>query len=114
VWWLPAVLMIAISVAYYRMGKNVQTATVRFLTSAHGLIAAVLYIGALLLWELRLSRLEFAIPFLALYLLPLASIIYSFVRFSGSKLVHLLQLPNLALMFYTSFVGGMAVTGDWL
>jgi hypothetical protein len=111
--WAPATIMILISAAYFWMHKG--TGWVRILVSAHGFTAALLYFGALVLWEItRDYRPWAALPFLLLHVIPVASIVYALIRFSGPKLLHLAQLANIWSMMYTIFIGGMAVTGDWL
>ena len=107
--------MVAVSGAYFWLGRREKDRVVLALVSAHGLVAALLYVGAIILWETtRAYRPNAALPFLALHLIPVALIIYSFLRFKGPKLLHVMQLANVASMFYTVFIGGMAVTGDWL
>ena len=107
--------MIAISAAYFWMNDGEADRRVRILVSAHGLVAAVLYFGALSLWEFtRAYRPWAAWPFLLLHLIPIASISYALFRFSGPKVLHLTQIVNVGCMVYTLFIGGMAVTGDWL
>jgi hypothetical protein len=111
----PALVMVAISIAYFWLGRREPSLVTRILVSAHGVFAAALYLGALGLWEVtRAYRPWAGWPFLLLHLIPIASIIYALFRFSGPKLLHLSQIANLGCMVYTYFVGGMAVTGDWL
>ena len=57
---------------------------------------------------------ELAAGYLLLFVAPLASIAYALFRFTGPKLLHVTQLANLWGMFYAAFIGGMAITGDWL
>ena len=114
-WFAPALIMVAISGAYFSLSRGRQNLLTRTLLSAHGLVAAILYFGALVLWETtRAYRPWAAWPYLLLHIIPLASIIYAFFRFSGPKLLHLSQIANVLCMAYTVFIGGMAVTGDWL
>ncbi len=46
-------------------------------------------------------------------MVPLASIIYAFVRFKGSKWLHLSQVLNVGFMWQTWFAGAMAITRRW-
>jgi hypothetical protein len=34
--------------------------------------------------------------------------------FAANLLIHALQIPNVAALLWVGFVGGMAITGDWL
>jgi 4-hydroxybenzoate polyprenyltransferase len=53
-------------------------------------------------------------PFALASVLPVALIVFSFIRFRGQRTVHFLQTVNLLCFIWTLFVGSMAVTGDWL
>jgi hypothetical protein len=115
IWLLPALITTAISAAYFSFARNEKAPLVRIFVSAHGLVAAVFYIGALAIWELTGNyRPWAAFPFLLLYLIPIASIVYSLIRFSGPKFLHVSQVANVICISYMLFIGGMAVTGDWI
>jgi len=114
-WSIPALIMITISATYFFMDGAEHKLRIRMFVSAHGLLAALLYIGALAIWMLAGGYRPWAgLPFLLAHLIPLASIVYAFFRFKGPKLLHISQLANVVCMLYTLFVGAMAVTGDWL
>ena len=107
--------MLAVSVAYFISDEAEGNRLIRVLVSIHGAAAAALYLSALAVWGFtRAWRPWAASPFLALYLVPVFSILFALARFKGPKLLHLVQIPNLACMAYTLFIGGMAITGDWL
>jgi hypothetical protein len=113
--YLPALIMFVISVAYFCLGHREANLWVRLFFSLHGLSATLLYIGALVLWQTTQTYRPWAAwPYLLLHLIPVASVIFALVRFPGPKLLHFTQLLNLGCMLYTVFIGGMAVTGDWL
>jgi len=112
---LPALVMVAVSAGYYFLSAPSSTRRNRVLSSLHGVLAAVLYLGALAIWEVsHASRAWAAWPYLFLFVGPLASVAYALFRFTGPKLLHLTQLANLWGMLYAAFIGGMAITGDWL
>jgi hypothetical protein len=112
---VPALVMCSISAAYFVLDVGETRRGVRLLVSAHGALGALLYVAALVSWTLApTSRPWAAWPYLLAYLLPLASVLYAFLRFRGPKLLHLVQLANLWAFAYALFVGGMAITGDWL
>ena len=103
--------MIVISAAYYFMDGSEHNDWVRLFVSIHGLAAAFLYVCALIS---KGNHPWMALPYLFAHMFPVASIIYGFFRFSGSKFLHLSQIVNVVCMMYTIFVGGMAISGDWL
>jgi hypothetical protein len=113
---IPPLLAIAISVVYYMTSPRGAPIARRLFASAHGVIIAVLYVGAISIWLSGNSRRELGTPFLLLLLVPFASIIASFFLFRGPKLIHLLQLVNILLLLWTGVIGGIAVAVggfDW-
>ena len=111
---VPPLLAVAISVIYFIKSPRGEPAARRLLASAHGVVIAVLYVGAISIWLSGNSQRELGTPFLLLLLVPFASIIASFFLFRGPKLIHLLQLVNVLLLLWTGVVGGIAVTvGGW-
>ena len=115
IWYAPALVMIAISAAYFWLDGPERSRTVRLLVSIHGVSAAILFLIAMLISGFTGAQRPWAAwPYLALHLVPVASILYAFVRFRGPKFLHLTQVVNIFCMAQTLVVGGMAVTGDWL
>jgi len=113
--YLPALLMCAVSGAYYVLDIGETRLRVRLMVSAHGVLGALLYIGAILWWDFSPRYRPWAVlPYLLAYALPLSSVIYAFLRFRGPKLLHFIQILNLFAFMYAIFIGGMAVSGDWL
>lgn len=109
---IPIVLVL-ISAIYFFLNRGVSLG-VRFLSSAHGVIAAVLYAATLFLWKSGWSNEAYLYPFWALLLFPLALIIYSFWGFKGRKAIHVLHLASISCLILVWFIGSMAVTDDWL
>lgn len=113
--YLPALVMCAVSGAYYACDIGEPRRSVRLMVSAHGALGAMLYSGALLCWYLSPTYRPWAtLPFLLAFVLPLSSMVFSFFRFRGPKVLHLAQLLNLSALAYALFIGAMAVSGDWL
>lgn len=101
IWLTPALVMIAISSAYFYLDAGESNRWIRVLVSAHGFLGALLYIGALVTWVVTNAYRPWAIwPLLLLYLLPVTSIAYSFMRFKGPKLLHATQIANIVCMGY--------------
>jgi hypothetical protein len=114
-WYGAPAVMAGVSAAYYFAYRGRPAYGRRLLCAAHGVAGVALYFGALALWASNpVYRPSLAWPYATLYLLPLALIVVALIKFTGPKLIHLLQLPNLCAMYWSLFVGGMAVTGDWL
>lgn len=106
-------VMTAISGIYFYLDRSSRIMQ-RIFNSTHGVAGAALLFGAILIWNNDLSESKLLTPFSWLFLIPLASIIFSFIFFSGNKFVHILQIPNLVGLAWCWFVGAMAITGDWL
>ena len=110
----PVLLAVAISVIYFRNSPRTEPLARRLLASAHGVVIAVLFISAIAIWLSGHSQERLGTPFQLLLLIPLALMIASFFLFKGPKATHLLQILDVVCLLWTWFVGGMAVTGDWL
>ena len=111
---LAPLLAISISIAYYRASPRAEPLFKRIVASAHGVTIALLYVIAILVWRVGMATPRLATPFLVLLLLPLSLIVASFFLFRGRRIFHWLQVFNFLCLIWTGFVGGMAVTGDWL
>lgn len=109
---LSIVPMIAISVVYFVTDKSSRP-IVRLFSSAHGLLGAVLFCGAIIVWQAGGASRSLELPYFRLFVLPIASIVLSFFLHRGNKQVHLLQILNLLCMFGALFFGGMAIGADW-
>jgi len=112
--WFPPLLAMAISVVYLWRSPKGQPVPQRLLVSAHGAAIAAIYLCAMYMWWSGLSRANLALPFMFSLMIPLLLILVSFLKFEGPRSMHLLQLANLFCLGATFFIGGMAVTGDWL
>lgn len=113
--YLPALVMCAVSGAYYVFNIAEPRRSVRLMVSAHGVLGALLYSSALLWAYLSpVYRPWATLPFLLAFVLPLSSIAFALFRFRGPKLLHFAQLLNLSALAYALFFGAMAVSGSWL
>lgn len=109
-----ALVMLAVSIAYY-MRTSPDTSTLRRLLSAsHGVAGATVYLAALCVWALGKSRPGYGTTYAASFLMPILLVLVSFFLFRGPRSTHWLQLLNLPAMTWAFFVGSMAITGDWL
>jgi hypothetical protein len=108
------IVMMLISALYFLASRAHTSLRRRLLTSAHGLVAAILTLVAMALYASSNSRPIYGLPFLFLYLIPLGLVGASLLSYPGPKRMHVLQGPNLGAMLWGAFTGGMAVTGDWL
>jgi hypothetical protein len=112
---LPPLLMIGISAAYFGMQRTGAMWPTRVFVSLHGLSATILYFSAMAAWAIVPTYRPWAlVPFAVMYLIPLASIVYSFFRFDGPRTLHLLQVINIGCMLLSLLIGAMAITGQWL
>lgn len=112
--WIAPILALAISGIYFFTSPAAQALSRRLVASLHGAVIAALYLGALMFNAAGISKPGYGIPFLATSLLPVALIALSFVLYEGRRSLHALQMVNLLCMTWTFFIGGMAITGEWL
>jgi len=90
--------------------------TQRILISAHGLIFIFASLFAVLVSAMT-SRESFETEwyiFQGILIIGIASILYAFIQFKGSRLVHLSQIINVFAVFFIWFVGGMTISHDWI
>lgn len=107
--------LIIVSTTFFILDDGKHGMRTRVLVSLHGVLAVALCWGALLAWDVfHKYRPWAAWPYAQLFLLPVSSVIYSFKRFSGDRLLHLLHVVNLFCIPYMLLIGEMAITGNWL
>jgi hypothetical protein len=111
----PPLLLLAVSGLYFAFDKPDTPMRWRLATSAHGAIAFVLFLIAYLIGAVFGGyRPYLAWPYILSFLIPVISILYALFHYRGPRLLHILQGPSIAAMLWVMFVGGMAITGDWL
>ena len=113
-WYLAPILGAAVSLVYLFSSPRTQQLSFRLLASCAGFLIAVIYCVAFAVARCGLSNPSFGLPFLLALILPLAAIVLSFRYYRGHKVIHLLQLANVAALLWTALIGGMAITGEWL
>jgi len=113
-WAVLAALPLMTSVVYFRSGPKVTPLMQRVGASAHGLVIALLHLGAVYIAAARLHGDKYGTPFFVLCLVAAALVGYSFWAFRGNRHVHWLQVINILWLFGLLSLGGMAVTGRWL
>lgn len=113
-WLLAPVLALVISIVYFRASPSSQPLGSRLMASAHGISIAALYAGAMLVFYANAAGPRYATPFFVLLAVPAVLMLLSFFIYRGAKHVHLLQCLNFLCLAWVAFIGGMAVTGDWL
>jgi hypothetical protein len=109
--WAP-LLAIGVSALYFAKGTNLPVGK-RIAISAHGFLLFILALIAAIVHATGNSKAALAVPYAVAFVLPAASILCAIVWLRAG-LVHLLLLTVVAAALWTFFVGGMAVTGDWL
>ena len=115
-WYGAPFVMIGVSLVYFFADTRRPALGERLLVSAHGAAGAALYIGAFLVDWLQPGgyRPYLGWPYAVLFLVPLVLIGVAVFKFRGNLFTHALQAPNIAALLWSAFVGGMAITGDWL
>lgn len=112
--WLGApIASVVISVVYFVMSRPLALAR-RFAVSAHGVLLTAIYVAAVAIYDTGNSRTVFVWPFLAAFLIPAVSVVLALIWYPRNKTLHLLIFPLVYCAMWIAFIGGMAVTGDWL
>lgn len=114
VWYGAPIIALLVSVLYFVRSDAGDSLLRRSVTSAHGVAIAALYIIAMTVAVTRRFDPSLGTPFTIALLLPVALIVASFLLYRGSKTIHWLQVPNVACLVWTGFMGGMAIAGQWL
>lgn len=114
VWYSTPVIATLVSVLYFARARADVSLSRRVVTSAHGVAIAAIYVLAMTVSVTRRFDPALGTPFMLALLLPVALIVVSFLLYRGNKNIHWLQVPNVACLAWTGFMGGMAVTGQWL
>lgn len=113
--WLGVVFVApTVSLIYYLTSPKSQQLSARLLVSSPGVLVALLYLFAGVVYDRKLSNPDYGIPFALTLLIPLGLILLSLAIYRGPKHVHFLQLANLICLVWTLFLGSMAITGNWL
>lgn len=82
---LPLAAMFLTSYFYYQHGGVETSILVRCVTSAHGILGILLFISAMTIGFTGNHNESNFKPFLISYLLPVSSILLSFILFHGNK-----------------------------
>lgn len=114
VWYSAPVIAALVTALYFVGSRDDVSLPRRVLTSAHGATIAALYILAMTVAVTHRFDPVLGTPFTVALLIPLALKVVSVVLYRGAKKVHWLQVPNVACLAWTGFMGGMAITGQWL
>lgn len=113
-WAALAALPLMTSVVYFHASPIVTPLVQRIATSAHGIVIALLHLGAVYISATQLHGDQYGTPFFLLCLVAATLVGYSFWAFQGNRQVHWLQAINILWLFGLLSLGGMAVTGRWL
>ena len=115
-WWgllFPCLVMAGTSFIYLANIDEKQSMLFRLATSAHGFVAAVLFISAVLLAPLiAISSPLMVIVVSALYLIPAGLIVVSLLSYPGPKPLHFWQLLNVPAMLW-AFIASLIVLTKW-
>ena len=115
-WWAAPIVLLGVSGTYFALGSPGQPLSRRLIASSHGAVGLLLYLVAFaLMWhDPQGYRPQLAGTYAFLFLVPIAFIVVALLIFDGPRWVHILQVPNVLALLWAYFVGGMAITGDWL
>jgi len=111
---VPVLVPLAVSAVYFLRSPSNQALSKRMLASAHGLSISVIYLSAIAIsWTKNADR-TLGRPFAMALVVPVVLIVISFALYRGKRATHWFQVLNFVCLGWVSFVGGMAITGDWL
>lgn len=110
---VPVLLPLAISAVYFLRSPSNQALFQRMLVSAHGLSISVIYLSATAISWTKKADSTLGRPFAIALVIPLVLIVI-FALYRGRRTTHWFQVLNFVCLAWVSFVGGMAITGDWL
>jgi hypothetical protein len=113
-WLLASSVPLLTSLVYFRASPATESLAQRISVSLHGAAVSSLCFAAVLVGMIGTPSPELAEPFRLLLFVPLALALYSFWRFRGKWVIHLLQCINLLWLGLAFFFGSMALTGVWL
>jgi len=106
---------IVVSIIYWFSSSDLNVIE-RILSSAHGLIFFMASLFAVFISEYTETGDSSFSSFIFLFIIVLGviSVIYSFLKYPNSNLVHLLHFPNLICAFFIFFIGAMTIAHDWI
>ena len=104
----PTLVMAGVSAVYFLADPRRPAYAQRLLVSAHGVVGVVLYATAFLVGPLHTPAFRLYWAWLLLCLVPPVLIGVAVFTFRGNKLVHILQVPNIAALLWVVVVGGTA------
>jgi len=110
--WAPVVAC-SISCVYFLKADALPLPR-RIMVSAHGSLLSLLYVGALFVYTVGMSKPFLAYPFWVAFVVPLASAALAFAWIRDKGALHALLLLLAACAAWSLFIGTMAVTGEWL
>jgi hypothetical protein len=108
---LASLVMILVSVVYFRSSAVGTPIVRRTVAASHGAVAAFLSLAGMAVGYLGHDQASYEDPFTAAFLLPAILTVLSLVVFRGRAWTHLLQLLNIPAMCWGWFISSMAVTG---
>ena len=103
------IIMCTISVLYFIFNSSSTNLIERICVSIHGILGTILYTGAIYLFEIKNSNKYLLSIYHTLLLLPVLSIIYSFFKFKGKKIIHFLQILNVICLIIVWFFGSLLI-----
>lgn len=105
-------LLVLISVAYFRLGRAADLRT-RIAASAHALLIAAVLPYGLLVDAVKTGEAPVVaqLPLFLLLILAALSMVYSVWIFRDRPLLHLAHLITIALAIPLTFIGAVAIVG---
>ena len=112
--WAIAIVLFGASLVYFLAAARTISLSARLAGSSHGAIGAVIYSVAWAIGSSGNSRFEYELPYMMSFAVPAGLLVASFAIWDGPWQIHLLQLLIWPALLLALFIGGMAITGEWL
>jgi hypothetical protein len=92
--WILPLITATVSITYFLASSKTQKIGQRLLASSHGILLSAIYLLAFLIGRFRLDPGIIAPIYLLSFVFPACALIYSFIKFSGNRWWHSLQIVN--------------------
>ncbi len=103
--------MCCVSLAYWRFSSASNSLSERLLIASHGVVGTLIFLLAFVVLFFGVPAPHLREPYLALWLLPLASVGVSLWRFKGARRVNLLLIPLVGAMGWALVIGYTVIGG---
>ena len=106
------ILSISVTAIFWFKDSNIGFKHIA--VSVHSTLLLLIIGGSLIFGYNGITSDSYLLPLYIFLAVPIISVIFSLIYFTGSKWWHLMHIWNVFALIWTLFIGSMSVTGDWL